>query len=102
MLRFIYPRSDIYIHAQIYLSMHAQIYMSTSGLIYPRSDLYIHAKIYISICPATNQARAGELHAPPHPNTHIALNQPGPRRAGELPSPPSKHKVYGPRPCMHV
>ncbi len=78
-LRFIYPCSDIYIHAQIYIStsrfiyprsdlyIHAQIYISTLRYIYPCSDLYIHAQIYISmprfifLCPATNQARAGEL-----------------------------------------
>ncbi len=75
MLRFIYPRSDIYIHAQIYIStsdlyiraqiyisvlryiyIHAQIYISTSRFIistlrfiYPCSDLYIHSQIYISM-----------------------------------------------------
>ncbi len=46
MLRYIYPCSDIYIHAQIYISMLRFIY-PCSDIIYPCSDLYIHAQIYI-------------------------------------------------------
>ncbi len=93
MLRFIYPRSDIYIHAQIYISAlryiyprpDFQIYISVLRYIYPRSDIYIHAQIYISTlrfiypCPDlyfyANQARAGEL---PPSSKHA--------RAGELPA----------------
>ncbi len=61
MLRYIYPRSDLYIHAQIYIYMlrfiypcsniyiRAQIYTYMLRFICTCSDLYIHAQIYLSI-----------------------------------------------------
>ncbi len=61
MLRFIYPCPDLYMHAQIYISVlrfiypcsdlyiHAQIYISMLRFIYTCSDLFIHLQIYISM-----------------------------------------------------